>query len=105
MAEALKDAGHDIRLAPDGIVALEAIAACIPDAILLDLFLPRLDGYEVVRELKRDARTVAIPLVVVTGAHAAEERAAEIGTPHLLKKPFNISDLISCIQGLTHLAA
>ena len=87
MAEILKLWGHDVQTAHDGQGALEAARAQRPDAILLDLGLPLMDGYETARRLRREG--LAKLLVAVTGFGAAEDRrrAAEAGFDTHLTKP------------------
>jgi CheY-like chemotaxis protein len=86
MAEILKLWGHDVQTAHDGEAALEAARAQRPDAILLDLGLPVMDGYETARRLREEG--LASLLVAVTGFGTAEDRrrAKEAGfDTHLIK--------------------
>ena len=81
----------EVVLASDGVDALERIAAHRPDVVLLDLEMPRLDGFEVLARLRADARTLDLPVVVVTGREdvAAIDRAFEAGATSFLVKPIN----------------
>jgi CheY-like chemotaxis protein len=87
MAEILKLWGHEVHTAHDGPSALEAARAQRPDAVLLDVGLPVMDGYETARRLR--AEGLALLLVAVTGYGAAEDRrrAAEAGFDTHLTKP------------------
>ena len=63
----LSDEGYRVTLAADGEAALAAVATERPDLILLDILMPKLDGYEVCRRLKAHADTRLIPVVLVSG--------------------------------------
>jgi len=88
MAEMLKLWGHDVRTAHDGPGALEAARAHQPDAVLLDLGLPVMDGYETARRLRQEGLAGKL-LIAVTGFGGAEDRrrAAEAGFDTHLTKP------------------
>jgi DNA-binding response OmpR family regulator len=99
----LEARGHQVSIATDGVRALEAARAEVPDAILLDLNLPRLDGREVCRQLKSDERTASIPIVMMTASEIAigdvrTGRAA--GADDYLIKPFLRDVLIQRIESL-----
>ena len=86
-------------LASDGMAAIEAAQAAMPDLILMDLSLPRLDGWEATRRLKADRRLAPIPVVVLS-AHAMrgdEERARASGCDDFLTKPIDETLLRSTI--------
>ncbi len=84
------DTAH-VRLAGDGIEALEAIADCVPDIMLLDLEMPRLDGFDVLARVRADAATRDLPVIVVTGREDVEaiDRAFQAGATSFLVKPIN----------------
>ena len=90
LAQLLED---DYRLvfAADGVAALESALAAHPDLILMDLSLPRMDGWEATRRLKADAALAGIPVIALS-AHAMathEERARESGCDDFLTKPID----------------
>ncbi len=80
-----------VSLAADGIEALDRLAAHVPDVMLLDLEMPRLDGFEVLARLRADPATRELPVIVVTGREdvAAIDRAFEAGATSFLVKPIN----------------
>lgn len=80
-----------IDTAPDGAEGLERIAETRPDLVLLDLEMPRVDGFEVLRRLRDDPATASLPVVVVTGREdiAAIDRAFEAGATTFVTKPLN----------------
>ncbi|HEX3916774.1 MAG TPA: response regulator [Caulobacteraceae bacterium] len=81
----------EVETAPDGEAALAQIEARAPDLILLDLEMPKLDGFEVLRRLRRDPRFASIPVIVVTGREdlVAVDRAFEAGATSFVVKPLN----------------
>lgn len=84
----LRDEGHDAILAADGVEALVQLDPK-PDLVILDLALPGLDGYEVLRMLKADPSTAEIPVLVVSAS--AFDRPADVsGFIAALRKPFDL---------------
>jgi PAS domain S-box-containing protein len=94
LAEFLTDAGHEVKVAYDGPSALEAIRAHEPDVVFLDIGLPRLDGYEVARQLRREHGD-EMTLVALTGYGQEEDRrrTKEAGFDHHLVKPVHLDAL------------
>ena len=90
--------------AADGIEALEAIRADLPDIVLSDVMMPRLDGFGLVRELRADPRTSSIPVILLS-ARAGEESAVQgldAGSDDYLVKPFSARELLARVR--THVA-
>jgi CheY-like chemotaxis protein len=73
--------GFDVEVAPDGEVALEACRRELPDLILLDMQMPRLDGIGTLKRLRADAETQAVPVVVLSNSPASTrmEEAYDLG--------------------------
>jgi two-component system cell cycle response regulator DivK len=98
----LEDCGYEVMEAADGGEAVTRAASFVPDLILLDLHMPVLDGYGVVRRLRADVRFANIPLVALT-ANAMEgerERALAEGFSAYITKPVNLVSLRAQIAGL-----
>jgi len=85
----LRHLGYEVFEAQDGVQAVELARTVQPDLILMDISIPRLDGWEATRILRGDPRTQAIPIIALT-AHALaddRERASEVGFSAYLAKP------------------
>lgn len=98
----LEAAGFDVREAVDGEEALQLIEEDAPDLVLLDVMMPRQDGWSVAAELGRNARTRELPIVFLTArADAADlERAYELGAVGYIVKPFDPLALGDTISGI-----
>ena len=92
----LQRAGYRVTMAGDGQEALDQIQRELPDMVLLDVMMPRVDGFEVLRRLKADPRTAGIPVLMLT----AKAQDADIfhglraGADFYLTKPFNPQELL-----------
>ena len=85
----LRHLGYEVIEAQDGVQAVELARAVQPDLILMDISIPRMDGWEATRILREDPRTRAIPIIALT-AHALaddRERGSEVGFSSYLAKP------------------
>ncbi len=99
---ALKDEGLDARLAADGDEAMRLVDSAEPAAIILDLMMPKRDGFSVLRELRADGRITRVPVIVVTAIFGLSERmyATELGAADYVTKPFALDDLVSRVRAL-----
>ena len=98
----LAAAGHEIEFAVDGEDTLAKVAEFKPDVLLLDIMMPKLSGYEVCRQLKDDAATRAIPVLMVTALDEPGdiERAVAAGADDFLSKPINRVELTTRVRSL-----
>jgi CheY-like chemotaxis protein len=101
LAKLLQMTGHETRTAYDGQAALAAAAAFAPEAILLDIGLPGMDGYEVARRLREESSTRQIVLIAVTGYGGEEDerRSREAGFDFHLTKPVRLNMLDELLNG------
>jgi two-component system, cell cycle response regulator DivK len=102
-AEGLHDAGFRVVQAHNGLQALERAFDLVPDAILTDLYIPGIDGYELTRRLKNDPRTASIPILAVTGYPPFAQdpaRADRAGCDVILTKPCDPADLARILRTL-----
>jgi CheY-like chemotaxis protein len=99
----LVDAGYHVACAFDGKEAIARAIADIPDAIVLDLALPNLDGFAVIRALRADRRTAAIPVVLYTGHVDGEVDVVAHGLgATVVKKPARAETLLDAIKVALH---
>ncbi len=87
--------GYDVEIVEDGKEALNSVRREHPDLILLDLLMPRVDGYEVLKALKKDDATKDIPIIVLTAKAEDEDRqrAMDLGAESYMTKPFKPQEL------------
>jgi len=92
--------GYDVAEAPNGEAALAACASRAPDAVLLDVMMPGIDGYEVCRRLKADPRLGQALVVLMTAGHQETERvrAREAGADLYVAKPFSPAQLLELVR-------
>jgi CheY-like chemotaxis protein len=92
--------GYDVIVASDGEEALERIRKDKPDAVLLDVMMPRMDGMEVCKAAKADPETASIPIVILSAKAQQDDIAqgADVGADAYLTKPFDPLDLIETVQ-------
>ena len=97
----LKNSGYEMVEAEDGEQALEAVAKQRPDLILMDIQLPRLDGYETTRRIKANPELKAIPIIAVTSYALSgdEGKARAAGCDDYVTKPFSPLKLLEKIRG------
>jgi two-component system cell cycle response regulator len=98
----LKSEGHQVIMVQDGLRGLEIAQKASLDLILLDLMLPGIDGFEVLRRLRADPKTANLKVVVVSAKSqpADKEKAAELGIDHYLTKPYRKIELLEVVRSL-----
>ena len=97
VADFLAEAGFATDMAPNGSEALRVIARHKPDAVVLDLMMPLLDGTGFVELLRLNPRYAGIPIVVITAAYGAAEEAARLGAQACVTKPFELEELVETV--------
>ena len=98
----LRAAGYETIAAYDGEEALAQVAAQQPDLILLDIMLPKIDGFEVCRRLRADEATAVIPIIMITALKETEDRirGLEVGGDDFISKPFDRGELLARVKSL-----
>jgi len=98
----VESAGYAAVTASDGIEALECVKASLPDLILLDVMMPRLDGLGVLQALRNNPATSQIPVIMLTAKAAVAERVAglQLGADDYVPKPFAADELLARIHTL-----
>lgn len=100
----LKRYGINVVLAKDGVDATSKLQDSIPDLMLLDIEMPRMDGFEVANFVRNDARLKDLPIIMITSRTGSKhkQKAMEIGVNRYLGKPFQEEDLLSNINEVLH---
>ena len=103
LAAVLELRGHKVKMALDGFGALRAAESFAPEVILSDLGLPGMDGYELARQLRRQARFARVVLVAISGYGGDEHkrRAFEAGFDHHIVKPVDIDRLVELVDRIS----
>jgi len=98
----LDELGGEVRIAHDGIEAIDSVASNPPDIILLDIMMPRMSGFQVCEKLKKDQATRDIPIIMVTALNEVGdvERAIDSGADDFLTKPVNKLELLTRVRSL-----
>ncbi len=96
----LEREGYEVLTAYDGVEALEKVAAEKPDMVVLDVMMPRMNGFEVLKKLKADESTRDIPVIMLTAkAQDADVfRGWQSGVDSYLTKPFNPMELLTFVR-------
>jgi chemosensory pili system protein ChpA (sensor histidine kinase/response regulator) len=94
--------GMRVLTAKDGVEALSLLQEHVPDVILLDIEMPRMDGYEVAAHVRNDARLADVPIIMITSRVGDKHRARaiELGVDDYLGKPYQESQLLDAIEPL-----
>jgi len=97
----LEREGFEILEAGDGLDALETIERGGVDLVILDLEMPRLDGFGVLEELRAQMRTAGLPVIILTAQHGeSEEKALDLGAQDYLTKPVQTRSLIARVRAV-----
>jgi DNA-binding response OmpR family regulator len=101
--DVLEVEGHEVELAADGFSALRRLAACRPDAVVLDVMMPGMDGYAVLSRIRSSEVDGDLPVIMLTAAaddtHAWQAWSG--GVDYFLAKPFEPTELLHFLDGLT----
>ncbi|MDO9436817.1 Hpt domain-containing protein [Hydrogenophaga sp.] len=102
----LQREGYRVTLAADGLQALEKLQVERPTVVLSDIEMPRMDGFDLVRNIRNDARLSALPVIMITSriAEKHREHARELGVDHYLGKPYSEDELLALIGHYTKAA-
>ncbi len=94
--------GIDVETAADGLAGLEAVRRVRPKVVLLDLMMPKMDGYEVCRAIRSDPSLAGVYILILTakGQKSDEVRAIEAGADHYLSKPFDDEVVLGLIRAV-----
>ena len=103
----LQREGFAVATAKDGIDALQVLGEQVPDVILLDIEMPRMDGFEFTKTIKGDPKYANIPIIMITSRTAEKHRnrAAELGVDLYLGKPYQEDELLKHLREMTGVGA
>ncbi len=95
--------GFDVSAVLDGEAVVSRLREQRPDIVILDVMLPQLNGFEVLKRIKSDAALSGIPVVILTAKGQAQDRhmAVEIGADGFMTKPFSNRDIVDEVRRLT----
>jgi chemosensory pili system protein ChpA (sensor histidine kinase/response regulator) len=98
----LQQHGFEVVTAKDGVDAMGQLQDCLPDMMLLDIEMPRMDGFELATHMRNDDRFRHIPITMITSRTGDKHRrrAREIGIDHYLGKPYQEHELLNTIHRL-----
>ncbi len=99
---ALKSSGHEIRGFDNGGDFMKAVADQAPDLVILDIMLPDMDGFDILRNLRNNKATKRLPVIMVTAKTAEIDlvRGLDSGADDYMKKPFSVIELITRVKAL-----
>jgi len=99
--------GYRVILAKDGLEALESLAQERPAVVLSDIEMPRMDGFDLVRHIRADAKLAGLPVIMITSRIAQKHRdvATELGVNHYLGKPYREEELLALVGRYASAAA
>ncbi len=97
----LERQGYIVVTARDGVEAMEKLLELVPDVMLVDIEMPRMDGFDLTRNVRADKRLARVPILMITSRTAAKHQnyAKEIGVSYFLGKPYQEDDLLEKISG------
>ena len=100
LVEGLSDEGFDVKSANNGASALVQIYREQPDIVLLDLMIPVVNGYQVLRELRNNPTTKRLPIILLTAVSPAEgeQVAVQLGANYYMNKPWKLGTLLKVIE-------
>ncbi len=103
----LQREGFAVTTAKDGVDALQLLGEQVPDVILLDIEMPRMDGFEFAKTIKGDPKFVNVPIIMITSRTAEKHRsrAAELGVDLYLGKPYQEDELLRHLREMTGITA
>jgi CheY-like chemotaxis protein len=96
----LRSEGIVIEYAADGLDALETLRRSVPDLVVLDLALPRIDGWEILNTLQQAGREIPVVIITAHGQGSAAERAFAAGASRFFEKPFIPAELKDAVDEL-----
>ncbi len=100
LAQMLELNGFDVAVASDGLEGVEKVRSWLPDLILMDLRMPRMDGFEAIKIIRSEDKTAQIPIIAISAWASAKhkERALDAGANEHFTKPVDLNRLLTTIN-------
>ncbi len=99
----LKNGGLEVITAVDGVEGLKKAFKEKPDLIIIDIMMPKVDGFEVYRKLQKDSQTQKIPIIFLTALGEEREELKEIGPAAVITKPFSPRQMLNTVNSILNL--
>jgi len=98
----MKNEGHEVRVAKDGAEAISAFQEKVPDLVLLDIMVPKLDGYAVCESIRANPDWQHVPIIILTakGRETEKEKGLSAGADDFVTKPFSTRDVVERVEKL-----
>ena len=100
IADALRESDIQVEIASNGVEALAVMHRWLPDVVVLDLMMPRLDGTGFTELMRLNPQFANVPVLLVTAAYGAQQAAAQVGARAWLSKPFELDHLVAEVTRL-----
>jgi CheY-like chemotaxis protein len=100
IADALREADFEVEIGANGVEALSLMHRWVPDVVVLDLMMPRLDGSGFTQLMRLNPQFASVPVLLVTAAYGAQQAAEQVGARAWLSKPFELDHLVAEVSRL-----
>lgn len=96
----MKKEGYEVLSVDDGQKALDAVSTFRPDLILLDIMMPKMDGYEVCQQIRMDAsnKNIAVIMLTAKGREVEKEKGLALGADYYITKPFSTREVVAKVR-------
>jgi DNA-binding response OmpR family regulator len=100
LSQTLQLEGHEITIAGDGQEAIDKLDGYLPDVVILDVMMPRMNGYEVLAKIRSDQRTANLPVILLTAKSSIEDvwQGWHAGVDYYMTKPFDVEELLRFLE-------
>jgi DNA-binding response OmpR family regulator len=102
LTDTLRMEGYEVMTATNGVEALDVLALHIPDLIITDLLMPKMDGFVLVSKIKTIKSLENVPVLIFSAKPIGDKEVSELGANHYLKKPCPIENLLKSISNLIY---